>query len=97
MLKRIIKTGLALSLFIFTSFSFAAGQGYENLKAIQPTQDTDKVEVIEFFWYGCPHCYKFEPEIEAWKATLPENVVLIKYSACCPCNAGKAAGLFPSP
>lgn len=94
MLKRIIKTGLALSLFIFTSFSFAAGQGYENLKAIQPTQDTDKVEVIEFFWYGCPHCYKFEPEIEAWKATLPGNVTFIRQPAVFSSLWGKHAKAY---
>jgi thiol:disulfide interchange protein DsbA len=33
-----------------------------------------KVEVIEFFWYGCPHCYAFEPFIEAWAKKLPADV-----------------------
>ncbi|MBE0469671.1 MAG: thiol:disulfide interchange protein DsbA/DsbL [Methyloprofundus sp.] len=81
MLKKMIKTGLAVSLFMFASYSFAVGLGYESLKAVQPTQDPDKVEVIEFFWYGCPHCYQFEPEIEAWKATLPDNVKFIRQPA----------------
>ena len=34
-----------------------------------------KTEVIEFFWYGCPHCYAFEPTISAWSKRLPEDVV----------------------
>jgi protein dithiol oxidoreductase (disulfide-forming) len=33
-----------------------------------------KVEVVEFFWYGCPHCYAFEPVLEAWTKKLPADV-----------------------
>jgi thiol:disulfide interchange protein DsbA len=33
-----------------------------------------KVEVIEFFWYGCPHCNSFEPMLEAWAKKLPADV-----------------------
>ena len=33
-----------------------------------------KLEVIEFFWYGCPHCFAFEPLIEAWAKRLPADV-----------------------
>ncbi len=33
-----------------------------------------KIEVVEFFWYGCPHCYAFEPTLEAWVRTLPADV-----------------------
>lgn len=32
------------------------------------------VEVVEFFWYGCPHCYAFEPVLEAWVKRLPADV-----------------------
>lgn len=34
-----------------------------------------KIEVIEFFWYGCPHCYAFDPYVEAWLKHKPANVV----------------------
>ena len=34
-----------------------------------------KIEVVEFFWYGCPHCYAFDPTISAWSKRLPEDVV----------------------
>ena len=37
-----------------------------------------KIEVVEFFWYGCPHCYAFEPLIEAWSKQLPADVVFRK-------------------
>lgn len=34
-----------------------------------------KVEVLEFFWYNCPHCHAFEPGLSAWTKTLPKDVV----------------------
>ena len=40
----------------------------------QPTASGDKIEVIEFFWYGCPHCFALEPYIEKWLAARPEAV-----------------------
>ena len=33
-----------------------------------------KVEVVEFFWYGCPHCFNFEPALDAWQKKLPADV-----------------------
>ena len=42
------------------------GFDYRVLPIAQPVASKGKVEVIEFFWYGCPHCYDFEPEISAW-------------------------------
>lgn len=44
----------------------------------QPTQTGDKIEVLEVFWYGCPHCYSFEPHIEAWLKDLPDDVEFIR-------------------
>ena len=35
-----------------------------------------KIEVVEFFWYSCPHCNNFEPQLEAWSKTAPPDVVL---------------------
>lgn len=80
MFKNIIKAGL-ISLLVLTSASFAADKGYKDLATIQPTQDPSKVEVIEFFWYGCPHCYQFEPAIEKWRSNLPDNVTFIRQPA----------------
>jgi len=34
-----------------------------------------KIELIEFFWYGCPHCNAFEPALDAWAKKLPDDVV----------------------
>ena len=57
----------------------ASAQGlrpqYSELNPPQPV-DTDgkKIEVVEFFWYGCPHCYNLEPLLENWVKQLPPDV-----------------------
>ncbi len=50
------------------------GKDYNKLKTPINLPKTGKVEVIEFFWYGCPHCNAFEPTIEPWIAKLPADV-----------------------
>src|SRR3990172_11299774 len=52
----------------------AAGVEYRELSPAQPTATPGKIEVIEFFWYGCPHCYNFEPVITTWLKKLPKDV-----------------------
>lgn len=51
---------------------------YSVINPPQPTQTGDKIEVLEVFWYGCPHCYSFEPHVEAWLKDLPEDVAFIR-------------------
>jgi len=51
-----------------------AQQGYRTVTGERPTGDPNVVEVTEFFWYGCPHCYNFEPLVRQWKQDLPSNV-----------------------
>jgi len=50
------------------------GTDYIELKPPQPVETPGKVEVIEFFWYRCPHCYALEPDLEAWVKRLPRDV-----------------------
>jgi len=42
------------------------------------TADPDKVEVLEFFWFGCPHCFAFEPTIHSWAETKPEHAAFVR-------------------
>ncbi len=51
----------------------------ENYDLITPPvrTSTDKIEVVEFFWYGCGHCYNFEPMLTQWKKTLPDDVEVV--------------------
>ena len=51
------------------------GKQYRRVNPPVPSGADGKVEVIEFFWYGCPHCYAFEPALEAWSKRLPGDVV----------------------
>ena len=48
---------------------------YAEIKPALPTQSGDKIEVVEIFWYGCSHCFSFEPHIKAWLKAKPEDVV----------------------
>lgn len=41
----------------------------------------NQIEVIEFFWYGCPHCFQLEPDLNTWAKKLPRNVVLTRIPA----------------
>ncbi|MDX1756386.1 MAG: thiol:disulfide interchange protein DsbA/DsbL [Marinobacter sp.] len=50
------------------------GRHYERLEDPIRTTSEDRIEVLEVFWYGCPHCYDFKPLVEAWEEDLPEDV-----------------------
>ena len=51
------------------------GVNYKRLVPAQPTEvPTGQVEVLEFFWYACPHCYAIDPGVEAWLKTKPAYV-----------------------
>lgn len=81
MLKKMTKTCLFIFFFTFSALLRAESVGYETISPAQPTHDPAKVEVIEFFWYGCPHCYDFEPLLNKWKENLPKNVEFIRQPA----------------
>ena len=61
------------------NWKFKEGQHYIRMVPSQPTMGgADKIEVAEFFWYGCPHCYSFEPTINAWAAEIPAGVRFVR-------------------
>jgi len=78
MLKNLILSLVVL----FASPLFAAdeatvyteGEHYDLITPAIRTANPDKIEVVEFFWYGCGHCYNFEPVIGQWKKSLPDDV-----------------------
>ena len=72
---------LFFCLLIVSTCLSAEPLGYEKIIPPQPTGNPDKVEVIEFFWYGCPHCYHFEPDLEQWLKHKPDNVDFIRQPA----------------
>ena len=57
---------------------YVEGTQYKRLAAPVPTVDASKVEVVELFWYGCPHCYRLEPDLNKWLKNKPANVVFVR-------------------
>ena len=54
--------------------SSRAHPAYLELNPPQPVESHGKIEVLEFFWYGCIHCYNLEPKLDTWLKTLPKDV-----------------------
>ncbi len=59
---------------VTASVDFDEGIEYKRVAEPQRAEPGADVEVLELFWYGCPHCYQLEPAIERWLETKPEGV-----------------------
>jgi len=64
-----------------------AGKDYTPVSPAQPTEDAARIEILEFFSYGCPHCSDFHPLLAQWAAKQPGDVVVRKV----PITFGRAA------
>jgi len=73
MLNRFIATLMLSFAALSVQAQPASGVDYQQLAAQQATDTPGKVEIIEFFWYGCPHCYAFEPVLDPWIKKLPKD------------------------
>ncbi len=80
----------ALTLFaaaLLSVSSFAAsgdafeGHDYARVKNPQPVATGKKIEVLEFFWYRCPHCFQLEPSLAKWIKTLPKDAQIRRVPA----------------
>jgi thiol:disulfide interchange protein DsbA len=54
------------------------GADYRVLQTQAPLESTDRLDVLGFFWFGCPHCFTLEPALKAWVAKLPADVAFRK-------------------
>lgn len=54
------------------------GFEYRAVERPDPGTPTDRLEVVEYFWFGCPHCNALEPALDAWRRRQPDDVVLRK-------------------
>lgn len=84
--RSLLALGAALA-FSLPAAAQVAGKDYTPVDPPQPTDNPGKIEVIEFFSYGCPHCNDLHPMISAWAAKLPGDVVFRKV----PVTFGRAA------
>ena len=78
MIKRMI-TGLIAAVMVsgtvLAQSTFVEGVDFQAINPAVKTTQPDKIVVTEVFWYGCPHCFRFEPHVERWAAGLPDGVV----------------------
>ena len=73
-----------VALVLMTSVGHAAieeGVNYQAIGNPPPTANSDTIEVLELFWYGCPHCYQLEPELAVWIESKPDDVTFIRMPA----------------
>jgi thiol:disulfide interchange protein DsbA len=88
---------LALGLAPFGALAQArptAGLDYTELKPAQPVETQGKIEVLEFFWYGCPHCYTLEPLLEQWIPRLPADAQFRRIPAVFNDQWARDAGIY---
>jgi thiol:disulfide interchange protein DsbA len=57
------------------------GHDYAVVKSPQPVATGKKIEVLEFFWYRCPHCFQLEPSLHKWLKTLPKDAQIRRVPA----------------
>lgn len=69
---------------------YPMGQFYKPVNQFNPPSDPSKIKVQEFFWFGCPHCFRLDPLIQAWSKKLPKDVVFERV----PNNLGNPSGVI---
>lgn len=61
------------------TYRYQEGEHFRRMTTAQGTSSSpDKIEVAEVFWYGCGHCYNFDPLVEQWKEDLPADVSFVR-------------------
>ena len=84
-MRNLVMSVLLVSASLLGSTVFAQelveGRNFVTLGSPVPTAQPEKIEVVELFWYGCPHCYQLEPTINPWAAALPEDVNFVRVPA----------------
>ena len=77
-IANIIKITLSILFTISVQADYKLGKDYRLVDNPLPVKKDGIVEVTESFWYGCAHCYSFEPAINSWKAKLGPDTKLTK-------------------
>lgn len=72
----------------------SAGRQYAEVLSSGPSVVDDKIEVVEFFWYGCPHCYRAEPHVENWLKTKADDVRFVRVPMVLNKNAVEHTKIF---
>lgn len=85
-MKRILGVWLMVALLLpgLARAGFEEGRHYMALPFPAPVETGDKIEVREFFWYGCPHCYVLEPVLKRWLKKLPKHAQFVRTPGTAP-------------
>ena len=70
------------------------GHDYVRVKTAQPVATGKKIEVLEFFWYRCPHCFELEPSLSTWLKKLPKDAKVRRVPAVFRSDWMPAAKLY---
>ena len=76
---KLIKLFLAVTVLLFSTQVIAeveSGKDYKELSPAQPIHTGEKIEVLEFFFYGCSHCFNLHPLMSAWEKKMPKDIEL---------------------
>ncbi len=79
--------GWLMALFLLPGLAhagFEEGRHYTVLPFPAAVETGDKIEVREFFWYGCPHCYVLEPALANWLKKIPANAQFVRTPGTAP-------------
>ncbi len=82
------------ALALVSATAFGQMREYAAISPPLPTDGGGKIEVVEFFWYGCGHCFRLEPFIEKWAANLPKDVVFKRVPAVASDSWAQSALMF---
>jgi len=74
--------------------TFKEGVHYIEIPFSDSLDTGKKVEVREFFWYGCPHCYRFEPVLANWLKNKPKEVIFVRTPAFLPKRNNHARAFY---
>lgn len=94
LLRSFAAIGLSLLAFACSaapdSTRFQEGKQYKKVREIQKPLDARRIEVAEFFWYGCSHCFAFDPVLKVWEKTKPADVDFVQL----PHSLGQPRGVL---
>ena len=81
----ILFCGMFLAMFMLSGLAqaetYKENIHYQLVTPAQPTTTGDKIEVVEMFWYGCPHCNNLEPTVKRWLSKMPKEASFVRIPA----------------
>ena len=94
--RDVIKQSIVLGLSGIWGLAHAAPAddkgAYRKAKRVVPRANPAKIDVVEFFWYGCSPCYHFEPALTKWRKTVPQDVNFMQVPVGWPNSRANFAG-----